>query len=90
MLEKLGLHRFAYDYRAEHIPTWDAELDALASRHSARLVGPSRDGNWAPHARGVRRMEAALIASGPVNLAEWEPTYGRLAEAQVKLEAAQR
>jgi glucose dehydrogenase/sugar phosphate isomerase/epimerase len=29
MLEKLGIRHFAYDYRAEHIPTWDAELDAL-------------------------------------------------------------
>ena len=29
MLEKLGLQHFAYDYRAEHIPTWDDELDAL-------------------------------------------------------------
>jgi len=33
MLEGLGLHRFAYDYRAEHIPTWDAELDALKRHH---------------------------------------------------------
>ena len=67
-----------------------AEVDALAARHEARAVGPTRDGNWAPHARGVRRLEPILAAKGPVNLAEWEPTYGRLAEAQVKLEAARR
>ena len=31
----------------------------------------------------------ALIAGGgPVDLASWEPVYGRLAEAQVKWEAA--
>jgi putative heme-binding domain-containing protein len=33
MLEKLGFKRFAYDWRAEHIPTFDAEMDALAERH---------------------------------------------------------
>ncbi|MEP6672729.1 MAG: PQQ-binding-like beta-propeller repeat protein [Chthoniobacter sp.] len=33
MLEKIGIKRFAYDYRAEHIPTWDAELDALQRHH---------------------------------------------------------
>ncbi len=33
MLEKLGFKHFAYDYRAEHIPTWDAELDALQRHH---------------------------------------------------------
>ena len=33
MLEKLGFQHFAYDYRAEHIPTWDAELDALKRHH---------------------------------------------------------
>ena len=37
MLEKLGIKRFAYDYRAEHIPTWDAELDAL-KRHGIGLT----------------------------------------------------
>jgi glucose dehydrogenase/sugar phosphate isomerase/epimerase len=37
MLEKLGIKRFAYDYRAEHIPTWDAELDAL-KKHGIELT----------------------------------------------------
>ena len=56
-----------------------AEIDALATSLAARPVGPSREGNWAPHARGMSRLEPVLVASGPVNLAEWEPTYGRLA-----------
>jgi tRNA threonylcarbamoyladenosine biosynthesis protein TsaB len=30
----------------------------------------------------------SLLASGPVDLASWEPSYGRLAEAQVRWEAA--
>ena len=42
MLEKLGFKHFAYDYRAEHIPTWDAELEAL-QRHQVSL-----DAWWFP------------------------------------------
>jgi quinoprotein glucose dehydrogenase len=37
MLERLGLRQLAYDYRAEHIPTFDDELRAL-KRHGVRLV----------------------------------------------------
>jgi hypothetical protein len=37
MLEKLGFTQFAYDYRAEHIPTFDAEMAAL-QRHHIRLL----------------------------------------------------
>lgn len=33
MLEKLGFTQFAYDYRAEHVPTFDAEMDALQRHH---------------------------------------------------------
>jgi sugar phosphate isomerase/epimerase len=33
MLEKLGFTKFAYDYRAEHIPTFDAEMEALEKHH---------------------------------------------------------
>jgi sugar phosphate isomerase/epimerase len=29
MLRRLGLRRLAYDYRAEHVPTFDAEMQAL-------------------------------------------------------------
>src|SRR5262245_39673417 len=36
MLERLGLRRFAYDWRDEQIPTFDQELDAL-QRHRIRL-----------------------------------------------------
>ncbi len=33
MLEKLGFKHFAYDWRAEHVPTFDAEIDALQKHH---------------------------------------------------------
>jgi len=36
MLAKLGLKRFAYDWRQEHVPTFDQEWDALA-RHGVTL-----------------------------------------------------
>ncbi len=36
MLEQLGFKHFAYDYRAEHVPTWDDELSAL-KRHGVEL-----------------------------------------------------
>ncbi|HEY1068523.1 MAG TPA: LamG-like jellyroll fold domain-containing protein, partial [Pirellulales bacterium] len=38
MLEKLGLKKFVYDYRAEHIPQWDDELAAL-KKHRIELLG---------------------------------------------------
>jgi len=37
MLEKLGLSQFAYDYRAEHIRTFDGEIEAL-QRHHVQLA----------------------------------------------------
>jgi sugar phosphate isomerase/epimerase len=37
MLEHLGFSQFAYDYRAEHIPSFDAEMEAL-KRHHIRLL----------------------------------------------------
>ena len=41
-----------------------------------------------PHARHAVALLALARALGPVDLAAWEPLYGRLAEAQVKWEAA--
>src|SRR5688572_12869744 len=52
MLEKLGFKLFAYDYRAEHIPTFDAEIAAL-KRHNVRLFAW-----WFP---GALNDEAKLI-----------------------------
>ena len=37
MLERLGFQWFAYDYRTEHIPTFDAEMEAL-KRHHIKLL----------------------------------------------------
>jgi len=37
MLVKLGIHQLAYDYRAEHIPSFDEELDQL-KKHKIKLL----------------------------------------------------
>ena len=68
------------------VPT--PELEQVAAGARAALVGPAHGDGWSPHARGVMKLEGLLAGSGPVDLASWEPLYGRLAEAQVKWEAA--
>jgi tRNA threonylcarbamoyladenosine biosynthesis protein TsaB len=41
-----------------------------------------------PHARGAAQLLPDIIAGGACDLDSWEPLYGRLAEAQVRWEAA--
>lgn len=69
-----------------------ASLSDLASSEKATLVGPEwpapgPGASLRPRAAGVAALggDAALRS---VDLATWEPDYGRLAEAQVKWEAA--
>src|SRR5690349_7761821 len=38
MLERLGFKLFAYDYRAEHVPAFDAEMNALQLHHIRLLA----------------------------------------------------
>ena len=65
------------------------ELKKLAEREpQVELVGPGQRLNFHPHARGVAALLKSVIDQGPVDLASWEPDYGRLAEAQVRWEAA--
>jgi tRNA threonylcarbamoyladenosine biosynthesis protein TsaB len=65
------------------------ELAELVEREPlVRAVGPGQGLDFHPHARGVAPLLETLIESGPVDLAAWEPNYGRLAEAQVRWEAA--
>ena len=62
-------------------------VEAIAGETEARPVGPDLPEGWEPHARGVALLMDAIEAEGPVDLAGWEPVYGRMAEAQVKWEA---
>ncbi|MFO1065723.1 MAG: TIM barrel protein [Pirellulales bacterium] len=52
MMEKLGIKKYAYDYRAEHIPEFDAEMEAI-KRHGIELTAW-----WFP---GALNDEAKLI-----------------------------
>jgi tRNA threonylcarbamoyladenosine biosynthesis protein TsaB len=64
-------------------------VSAVAAEQSARAVGPGQAGGGAPpHARAAALLTAVIESSRPADLARWEPRYGRLAEAQVKWEAA--
>lgn len=64
------------------------ELADLAEREPVlTVIGPGQRIDAHPHARGVAPILASVIEAGPVNLASWEPDYGRLAEAQVRWEA---
>jgi tRNA threonylcarbamoyladenosine biosynthesis protein TsaB len=65
-----------------------ADLDDFRAREkSTRVVGPGQEIDAHPHARGVARILDQVMKSEPVDLAGWEPDYGRLAEAQVRWEA---
>ena len=66
----------------------DADIAVTCVRLGADAIGPRESLEAAPHARGVASLLESVIASGPVSLDHWEPAYGRLAEAQVKWEAA--
>jgi tRNA threonylcarbamoyladenosine biosynthesis protein TsaB len=63
------------------------QVESVASNSGARAVGPEMRENWQPHARGTALLLETIVAAGPVDVASWEPVYGRLAEAQVKWEA---
>jgi len=76
--------------RSIESPKIIAEPDAQneAKRLGAQLIGPVGKNPVSPHARGVARVLESVIADGECDIATWEPVYGRLAEAQVRWEAA--
>jgi tRNA threonylcarbamoyladenosine biosynthesis protein TsaB len=64
------------------------ELMELAEREPlVKIVGPGQRLDFHPDARGVASLLESVVAQGPVDLASWEPNYGRLAEAQLRWEA---
>jgi tRNA threonylcarbamoyladenosine biosynthesis protein TsaB len=63
------------------------DLAIMAAQHDAAVFGAGT-GDARPLARGAVHLLAEIQARGPVDLDRWEPSYGRLAEAQVKWEAA--
>ena len=67
-----------------------ASVNEFAREHGAQPVGPEQPSpmDVRPHARAAARITNLLELSARADLAAWEPGYGRLAEAQVKWEAA--
>jgi tRNA threonylcarbamoyladenosine biosynthesis protein TsaB len=63
------------------------EASGRAARSVATLIGPAEAMALAPHARGFAGVLAAGLARD-VDVRDWEPEYGRKAEAQVRWEAA--
>ncbi|MDQ6634791.1 MAG: tRNA (adenosine(37)-N6)-threonylcarbamoyltransferase complex dimerization subunit type 1 TsaB [Gemmatimonadota bacterium] len=59
-------------------------LQAFADEHHAHLVAHT----VVPRAAAAALLTNLIDATAPADLAGWEPWYGRLAEAQVKWEAA--
>ncbi|MGQ0713283.1 MAG: tRNA (adenosine(37)-N6)-threonylcarbamoyltransferase complex dimerization subunit type 1 TsaB [Gemmatimonadaceae bacterium] len=66
----------------------EEELAPFAQESGARIAGPGRAMDVVPNARGIVRLMDHPDLRTPVDLAAWEPNYGRLAEAQVRWEAA--
>lgn len=60
---------------------------ARAAHERATVVGPAEARAMVPHARGFARLLAQTLAR-EVDVASWEPDYGRKAEAQVRWEQA--
>jgi tRNA threonylcarbamoyladenosine biosynthesis protein TsaB len=59
---------------------------AMADALGARTAGPAEALVCSPHARGAALLVEQFAVAGPVDLATWEPHYGRVAEAQAKWE----
>lgn len=65
-----------------------SDVEKTSAESGRLLIGPGFGRDIKPHARGVARMLEQIVATGACDLNAWEPAYGRLAEAQVKWEAA--
>ena len=68
-----------------------AEAAEYAARIGGAPLGPAMSDASLPHARGVARFQPIGLKSSEVyqvDVDTWEPSYGRMAEAQVKWEAA--
>jgi tRNA threonylcarbamoyladenosine biosynthesis protein TsaB len=66
----------------------EIEVRKEAADAEALLVGPAIVRGQNPHARAVSSMLESIVSGGECDIDTWEPQYGRLAEAQVKWEAA--
>ncbi len=63
-----------------------SDVPARAAALGATPIGPDEAVAGTADARGLERCWPLLEARGSVDLASWEPVYGRLAEAQARRE----
>ena len=63
-----------------------AGVEQIAKAEHRIAIGPGQAIDAAPHARGVASLADSSRALRAVDPASWEPSYGRLAEAQVQWE----
>jgi tRNA threonylcarbamoyladenosine biosynthesis protein TsaB len=61
-------------------------LRRIAHEEHRVAIGPGQTIDASPHARGVARLAGSPAMLRTVDAATWEPTYGRLAEAQAQWE----
>lgn len=83
-----GMYRRAGDAVTELSPIRLMHRDELvreAEVQHAIVIGPEEQPRTPPRAANVVRL-SAWLAMPPVSLVDWEPDYGRLAEAQVTWE----
>ena len=63
-----------------------ASAQGIARSENRITVGPGQKIDASPHARGVARLDGRADVVVRVDPSGWEPSYGRLAEAQVRWE----
>lgn len=81
------VHRGTVDVAPARLArTSETLADALA--RGVRTIGPGFDIHAFPRAGAAAAIVATAIAAPPVDVDVWEPSYGRLAEAQARWEAA--
>lgn len=83
----VGPDQVAAQIGATRLITADELVSLGGGKSGLRIIGPGQEVDFQPHARGVAPLLEAIVDDGPVDLALWEPEYGRLAEAQVRWEA---
>jgi sugar phosphate isomerase/epimerase len=73
MLEKLGIHRLAYDYRAKHLPSFEQELAAL-DRHHIELFAV-----WFPDTlNGDARFILDILKKHKLHPQLWVASYPKM------------
>ncbi|MGH9421436.1 MAG: tRNA (adenosine(37)-N6)-threonylcarbamoyltransferase complex dimerization subunit type 1 TsaB, partial [Thermoanaerobaculia bacterium] len=80
----VGSDHVAAQVGATRLITADELVSLGGGKSGLRIIGPGQELDFHPHARGAAPILEAIVEGGPVDLALWEPEYGRLAEAQVR------